>query len=197
MAKLHPNHPTLRNPKWTQQVFDNGRQPKAWMHVARQLRASADAIFERENPVAARHWDEIRRLSRLAAEGNSPPEDYDETKFPWPNFDAAFMLMAYAIENLLKGIAIAKGLVQFSGQELPKTLKSHDLHRLHQLVGPRATIASHPLDHLTYVSEWSGRYPLPISVEKFWPMSDDGTVKGGSLQLARFQQGYSYLLRCP
>jgi hypothetical protein len=173
-------HPTLRNPKWTQQVFESARQPKAWMHVARRLRSSADAIFERENPVAARHWDEIRRLMGLAAEGNSPPEDYDETKFPWPNFDAAFMLMAYAIENLLKGLAIAKGLVRFSGQELPKTLKDHDLHRLHQLVGPRATIASHALEDLTYMLEWRARYPLPTSVDKFWPMRGDGTMKGGS-----------------
>lgn len=194
MAKLHPMHPTLRNPKWTQQVFDNARQPRVWMHVARRLRASADAIFERENPVAARHWDEIRRFTTFAAEGNSPPENYDETKFPWPNFDAAFMLMAYAIENLLKGLAIAKGLVQFSGQELPKTFKDHDLHRLHKLVAPRATIASHVLDNLTYMSEWRARYPIPTSVEKFWPMRDDGTMRGGSYQLARFQQGNCSLL---
>jgi hypothetical protein len=67
MAKLHPNHPTLRNPKWSHQVFDNARAPKAWMHVAGRLRASADAIFERERPVTARQWDELRRISRLAA----------------------------------------------------------------------------------------------------------------------------------
>jgi hypothetical protein len=66
------------------------------MHVAGRLRASADAIFEQERPVAARHWDELRRIGRLAAEGNSPPEDYDEKKFPWPNFDAAFMLIIVA-----------------------------------------------------------------------------------------------------
>ncbi len=179
MAKLHPNHPTLRNPKWTQQVFDNSREPKAWMHVAGRLRASADAIFERERPVAARHWDELRRIGRLAAKRNSPPEDYDENKFPWPNFDAAFMLMAYAIENLLKGLAIAKELVRFSGQTLPKTLKDHDLSRLHQLAGPRAAIAAYELDHLSYMSEWRARYPLPTSVDKFWPMRADGSIKAG------------------
>ena len=178
MAKLHPNHPTLRNPKWTRQVFDNAREPKAWMHVAGQLRASADAIFEQERPVAARHWDKLRRIGGLAAEC-TPPEDYDEKKFPWPNFDAAFMLMAYAIENLLKGLAIAKGLVRFSDQKLPNTVKDHDLSRLHQLVGPRATIASYELDHLTYMSEWRGRYPLPTSVDKFWPMGVNGSIKAG------------------
>jgi hypothetical protein len=186
VAKLHPHHPTLLNPKWTQEVFKSASQPKAWMHVARRLRASADAIFERENPVATRHWDEIRRIGRLAADGNLPPEDYDESKFPWPNFDAAFMLMAYAIENLLKGLAVAKGLVQVSAHELPKTLKDHDLYRLHQLATPRATIAPNVLDILTYMSEWRARYPFPTSIEKFWPMSSDGTMKGGGYSWPHF-----------
>ena len=158
------------------------------VHVARRLRASADAIFERENPVTSRHWDEIRRIGRLAAESNSPPEDYDETKFPWPNFDAAFMLMAYAIENMLKGLAIAKGFVQFSGQELPKALRGHDLQRLHQLAAPGATIASHASDNLTYMSEWRARYPIPTSAKKFWPMRSDGTMKGGSYSWPDFNR---------
>jgi hypothetical protein len=180
VAEIHPDHPTLRNPKFARAVFDSARHPKAWLHVAHRLRASADAIFERENPVATRFWDEFNRIARVAADGNSPPADFDESKFPWPNFDAAYMLMAYAIENLLRGLAVAKGRAAFSAQELPKALKGHDLHRLHQLAIPRATVVRHVLDHLTYMSEWRARYPLPTSIEKFWPMHVDGTMKGGS-----------------
>ena len=82
-----------------QQIFDNARQPKAWMRVAQRLRASADAIFERENPVAARHWEEIRRIGSLPAEEGSPPEDYDENEFPFPRRSAA-VLMAEVLARI-------------------------------------------------------------------------------------------------
>jgi hypothetical protein len=62
---------------------------------------------------------------------------------------------------------------------MPGNLVTHDLHKLHKLAAPNATISQHVLDGLTYMSEWRGRYPLPRSVEKFWPMHDDGTLKIG------------------
>ncbi len=148
------------------------------MNVARRLRASADVIFERENHVAARFYDKLFRSRPTRT--NMQSEEFDWSNFPQLNFDAAFMLMAFAIESLLKGIAVAKGLVHFSAQELPKPLKNHDLCRLNELTAPRAEIARHILDTLTYMSEWRARYPIPTSVEKFWPMHSDGTMKGGS-----------------
>jgi hypothetical protein len=30
---------------------------------------------------------------------------------------------------------------------------------------------------LTYMSVWRARYPLPTSVDEFWPMRSDGTIK--------------------
>lgn len=150
VAKIHPNNPTLSNPKFAKEVFDHARHPAAWLHVGRRLRSSADAIFERENPVATRFWSELHRMT--AAAGNSPSEDLDESKFPWPNFEGAYMLIAFAIENLLKGLAIAKGLATFSAQKLPVNIATHDLQKLHKLVAPKATISQHVLDSLTYMS---------------------------------------------
>jgi hypothetical protein len=174
---LDPTHPTLRNPDWVRQVYDSARQPEAWLHAAKKLRTSADAIFERENPIADRFYGELIRGAR-AATGENPSSGYfDEVKFPWPNFGAAFMLMAFAIENLLKGLAIEKGKVELSKLELPQGLKSHDLDELHQLAKPRATAAQHVLDHLTYMS-WAGRYPCPTEAGKFWPTRKDGTIAG-------------------
>ena len=174
---IHPNHPKVRNPKFAAQVFDSLSRPVAWLHVARHLRSSADTLFERENPIATRHYDELRRIASLATVDNSQPENYDESKFPFPNFHVAYMLIAFALENLLKGIAIAKGSVTFSGQELPKSLITHDLHKLHKLAAPKATIAPHTLDSLSYMSEWRARYPIAVDVEKIWPMSDAGIPK--------------------
>ena len=168
MAKIHANNPVSRNPKFAKEVFDSASQPLAWLVVSRRLRHSANAIFEPENPVAQRFWAELHRI-------NVSGGTLDETKFPWPNFDAAYMLIAFAIENLLKGLMLAKGVATFSAQQLPTALQGHDLRKFHGRAKPTATISTHLLDALTYMSEWRARYPLPIRLADFWPMDDKGT----------------------
>jgi hypothetical protein len=81
------------------------------------LRSSANAILDRENPIATRFFDELRKTSAT--------QEFDESKFPSANFDAAYKLVGFAIENFLKGIAIAKGPATFAGQKLPEKLKTH------------------------------------------------------------------------
>jgi hypothetical protein len=161
---IDPHHPTVSNPDWVRQIYDRARQPDAWLHAGRNLRASADAIFERENPIADRYYGELHRGTRSTAEGSPPPTYFDDTKFPLPNFDAALML--------LKGLALKKGKAKFSKQELPRSLKSHDLDKLRQLAAPQATVTQHVLDSLTYMS-WAGRYPCPTEAGDFWPMRDE------------------------
>jgi hypothetical protein len=182
--KLHPSHPTLRNTTWASQVFDNARRPVSWLRVARRLRHSADAIFERENPVAQQFRDEMQRLN---TEGKEGEYEWDEAKFPFPNFDAALMLIAFAIENLLKGLAVAKNVAPFTGQQLPKPLQTHDLYKLHKTASPNASISPDVLDFLTNVSTWQGRYPLPKSIEDFWPMDDHGRPKGVGYSWSKIQ----------
>lgn len=87
------------------------------------------------------------------------------------------MLMAYAAENLLKGIAVAKGRVRFSEQQLPEPLVGHDLNRLHKLASPEASVELGILETLTFMSLWQARYPSPKSVSEYWPVRDDGTPK--------------------
>ena len=169
MAKIHANNPVVRNPPFATQVFDAARRPVAWLVVSRRLRQSADAIFDRENPIARRFYNELRR----------DPAKFDREKFPWPNFDAAYMLIAFAIENLLKGLLVAKGVVTFTAQKIPAALKGHDLRTLHGRAKTAATINPAILESLTYMSEWRARYPFPTEIERFWPMRDDGTFKTG------------------
>jgi hypothetical protein len=135
--------------------------------------------IQRENPIASRFHDELLRLTALAAKDSRAQMDYFQ--FPEPNFDGAYLLMAYAIENLLKGLIVAKKLVVFKHHELPKNLKSHDLHRLHIWAAPKATLPRHVLDGLTYMSEWRARYPLPMTVADFWPMRADGAWTAGAI----------------
>ena len=183
VAKIHANNPVFRNPKFAKEVFDGASRPLAWLIVSRRLRHSANAIFERENPVAQRFWAELHRINA--------PGTFDETKFPRPNFDAAYMLTAFAIENLLKGLMLAKGVATFSAQELPTVLQGHDLRRFHGRAKPAATISPHLLDALTYMSEWRARYPLPLKLADFWPMDDRGNPKGGGFSFPKTQDEFS------
>jgi hypothetical protein len=185
MAKtIHPNNPVLRNPKFAKEVFDASRHPLAWLIVSRRLRHSADAILARETPVGQRFWAELKRITE--------PKDFDEAKFPAPNFDAAHLLIGFAIENSLKGLMVAKGIATFSAQELPKILKGHDLKKLHDKAKPTKTIAPHLLDALTYMIEWRARYPLPTSIEKFWPMDDKGNPTDGGFASDSNQELLAY-----
>ena len=168
MAKIHPNNPVLRNPKFAKLVFDEARQPIVWLLVSRRLRKSAKAIWREEEPIAQQFWAKLY------------DKDSDET-LDEPNLDAIFMLIAYAIENLLKGLMLAKGIAKFEGQNLPDQLVTHDLRKLHERARPRATVSLHLLDALTYMSVWRARYPLPRELEDFWPMDDEGNPKFTSL----------------
>jgi hypothetical protein len=185
MAKTtHPNNPVLRNPKFAKEVFDASRHPLAWLIVSRRLRHSADAILARETPVAQRFWAELKRIT--------DHKEFDETKFPMPNFDGAHLLIGFAIENLLKGLMVAKGIATFGAQELPNILKGHDLRKLHDKTKPGSTITPHLLDALTYMVEWRARYPLPTSIEKVWPMDDKGNPKGGGFGANSNQELLAY-----
>jgi hypothetical protein len=148
--KVHQSNPAIRNREWAQLYFDAAKYPAAWLSVARRLRSSAEAIFDREKPTATRTLEE---LLRLGAEGRL--KDFDTKEYPAPNLDAAYMLMAFAIENLLKGLMVGKGSIDFSNHDkLPEELLTHNLCDLHNLAEPTATIAPYLLDALTYMAEW-------------------------------------------
>ena len=168
MAKTHPNNPVFRNPKFAKLVFDEARQPFVWLVVSRRLRKSAQVLWKQEEPIAQQFWTKLR------------DKDIDDP-LDEPNLDAIYMLIAYAIENLLKGLMLAKGIAKFEGQNLPDQLVTHDLRKLHERAKPRATVSLHLLDALTYMSVWRARYPFPRELEDFWPMDGEGDPKFTSL----------------
>jgi hypothetical protein len=54
------------------------------------------------------------------------------------------------------------------------------LAELHDLAGPKATVAPHLLDALTYMAEWRARYPTPIWIDLYWPMDEEGKIRAGA-----------------
>jgi hypothetical protein len=102
--------------------------------------------------------------------------------FPVPNFDGAYLLLAYTIENLLKGLLIAQKKEHISESKLPKNLRSHDLWELYKMSGAKTELQERTLRSLTYMSVWRGRYPAPTSPQDLYFRSDNGRQLGPALR---------------
>jgi hypothetical protein len=100
-------------------IFKNLMQPVAWLVSGRRLFASAKILLNDQGPVADRYWAEAERVAREAARRGIRPA-WDEMAFPVPNFDGAYLLLAYTIENLLKGLLIAQKKEHISESNYPK-----------------------------------------------------------------------------
>lgn len=81
---------------WVKDQHVERLHPKYWLGAARSLQYSAVIIFEHERPFA----------ETLHAVAISELDKSHLTR--WPNFAGARLLYAFAFENLLKGIIIAR-----------------------------------------------------------------------------------------
>jgi hypothetical protein len=172
--EVHSNNPAKINSRFAESLFSAARQPASWLSVGRNLRSQVDIIFRQEGPVATKWWDEAQRIYKTAAETGAQPEEFDYAKFPPPNLDVSYMLVAFAIENFLKGLIVPKLNHNTVWQKLPKELSTHDLISLQRRAAPSAIIAAHLLDYLSYLIEWRGRYPTPVYPDGFWRMAPEG-----------------------
>jgi hypothetical protein len=68
----HPVSVSLASGPYRMATFDAAKIPTDWLRVARKLRSSANVIFEREKPIAAKALMELRRLLAVGK-----PQDLD------------------------------------------------------------------------------------------------------------------------
>jgi hypothetical protein len=131
------------------------------LYAARQLEPSVRSVWE----------------SRLAgaARGGSCPAGV---------LGVHLMLVAYAIENLLKAALVRRPSHDLRRQversaRLPRQLATHDLSRLAKSLRIDITPDEHGLlRRLARAATWSGRYPVPKGVERRdvaynWPRDID------------------------
>lgn len=142
---------TFNSDRWLQKAFD-------LFESAKLFDASISAVWESSR---ARHRGEIV----------PPAQDHYQ--------GAHFMLLSFAVENILKAAIVQRNRRQFlldfddvlaagknSRKGFPEALKSHDLYEL-------ATTADLSLKEgeedllrrLTRCAEWAGRYPSPLRYE--------------------------------
>lgn len=130
-------------------LYVPGYDWKAWVSKANSLRKSALILW-------TAYMLEEERLDSLgeAALGQS---------FELGHEDTAMMLIGMAIENLLKGILIARDSSLIENGKTASRLKTHDLTKLITWAG--ISIDKYDTQLCALLSDfitWQGRYPVPL-----------------------------------
>lgn len=119
--------------------------PQLWLSQARQLQYAASQ--------AAAH------LELLAAERQ---DSFREPQVG--TFKAAQLLLGFAVENALKAVGVAKGIIQADAQalRLASQMRNHRLVPLAEAVGFDLSDSERALlDRLSVFLRWRARYPTP------------------------------------
>jgi hypothetical protein len=149
-------------------------RPGAWLTQAGQLRAAGDAINE----------DQQRILNRMLSHrlGDTRAHELITSDRMWTIFSAV-MLWGFALENLLKGLLVARraGTVTVSGLKLDLIWKGKNGHNLVWLASGAGEDLTNDerelLNKLTLVTRWGGRYPLPFDLGELRPTDEhDGPL---------------------
>lgn len=125
-----------------------------WIRKAKNLLESAKLI----EPEVIRLWKNYRRY--INGKTDKLLTDYYQGTY--------FMLVAYAVENLLKATVIQRNSFEYKKKfhqtlKFPKELQSHDLVKLARKADLDFTIEEEDLlRRLTRSATWDGRYPIPL-----------------------------------
>ncbi|KFG67124.1 hypothetical protein [Microvirga sp. BSC39] len=150
--------------------FKAAQSPGNWFLSAERLRDAAEIILRdqlaEEQPYFAAVHKAGEEAQAAAIHDPSGSADAEITYLP-PNYLPAQLLYAYAMENALKGLMVARNPELIVPGSISKRLQSHKLVRL-------AEAAQFSLAHqeklvllaLTHIAEWAGRYPVASTVDK-------------------------------
>lgn len=152
--------------KFKEDTFRAAQSPGLWLLSAERLRDGAEAILAHEQafeiPYFQAHNAATHKAMVIAStEGNDSGVADIEARVP--NYPVAQLLYAYALENLLKGIRVAKYPSLISRGKLNRKLASHDLVALAQDAGFVLHIQEVAVaEALSKLSVWAGRYPVAL-----------------------------------
>jgi hypothetical protein len=147
------------NPEWDPVFKSNYRTDllshSSWVRKAEGLLDSASLL----EPEVASIWASLRERHKATGSSKLKSDGI---------LSVYLMLMAFAVENLLKAELVHKFHSKFrqmfdSSGKLPPLLKTHDLFILAQKAGLSMGIVEEDLlRRLTRSAIWAGRYPIPI-----------------------------------
>jgi len=124
--------------------------PTEWADYADELKAAAGVLWVQHAESVALSHDAFGRFSHR------------------PTISRSFVLLAgFALENVLKGIIVARDPSQVSGGRLSRTLTSHRIGRLAELA--RESLDEDEARFCALAEEaipyWA-RYPIPLSADR-------------------------------
>jgi hypothetical protein len=140
-----------------------GLGPKSWEWYAKSLKHAADVILERYNPA-------IKELSsKTGGRMNVPEEEWFERDAHL--ISTYYLLMGYAIENLIKGIIMIRhpeylrNNTELIKEHIDKNHDTNALLRWNEIDGFRDDWKI--LNGLSKCVIWVSKYPVPFKREKF------------------------------
>jgi len=162
----------MSDPKqFAEGTFKAAQSPSAWLMSAERLRDGAEAIFTHEQPYELaylRAHDVATKEAVAMAYSEGKDAGIVEIKARTPNYPAAQLLYAYALENLLKGIMVSNDPTLVSGGKLNPKLQTHDLLKLAKAAGFTLHAQEIPIaEALAKLSVWAGRYPVALFQNSF------------------------------
>jgi hypothetical protein len=152
-------------------VFKAAQAPASWLLTAERLRDAAEAILAHEQGFEVAYFRAYTAATEKAAaiayaEGND--SGMAEIQARAPNYPAAQLLYGYALENLFKGLWIAKDPALISPGKLSGKLTTHSLTALAKRARFTLHVQEQPVaEALSKLAVWAGRYPVALLEAEF------------------------------
>jgi hypothetical protein len=143
------------------------RNPNSWEERADNLKRAADKVYEI-------CYDAFTSTRNYIKEGREP--DLQDVQ-DFSVIAIYYLLMGYALENLLKGILIMRQPEMYVQQGNLTGLKTHKLVKLFEDCKlPVDQETKELLEKLTRHIVWQGKYPIPLRAEDRIPGSYSGIL---------------------
>ncbi len=159
--------------EWLQRVRFTAAEPTSWLSLARTLRQAAEDLWIAGNEHDRNPGSELgtKVLANWAAPGFTRPETGGST------CDVCFMLLGFALENLVKGIIVCRDPSVVTRTKI--TTWHGEGHNL-PILFDRAEIPTNAderatLERTARVTTWKGRYPVAM---KFYDVGAQDRVIG-------------------
>lgn len=151
-------------------AFQDAQAPMMWVSAADELKHAAAPIFYG----AAEQLPRFEEATRAAIEEADRKLDASSDRLATakikahpPQFLPAFLLYGFAIENLLKGLYVARN-PEVIGTEKVGVPATHNLNALANKASYAPPASEFELlRKLTTITTWSGRYPVALTREGY------------------------------
>jgi hypothetical protein len=142
-----------------------------WFRSAERLQSAAEIIIsdqqEQDGPYFRAVDDAGVEAASLAQNDPEGTASVDILCEP-PNYLPAQLLYAFAIENALKGLLVARDPELAGAEELSKRVKTHDLVTLAGRAEFTLNVQEVPvLEALSHIAKWAGRYPVAATLKDY------------------------------